>query len=110
MHGETKLTGHGRALVKGVGACFVEIEVDTWTGQFRVTRVVYSHDTGKVINPHIVKSVGLGLDEKAIESVLKWTFRPGTLNGKPVERFEPAVTPDSPQVTAAIEAALDNKD
>ena len=27
-------------------------------------------------------------------------------NGKPVARFEPAVTPDSPQVTAAIESAL----
>jgi len=27
-------------------------------------------------------------------------------NGKPVARFEPAVTPDSPQVIAAIEAAL----
>jgi hypothetical protein len=26
-----------------------------------------------------------------------------------VDRFEPAVTPDSPQVTTAIEAALDNK-
>jgi CO/xanthine dehydrogenase Mo-binding subunit len=53
MHGETKLTGHGRALVKGIGACFVEVEVDTWTGQFRVTRVVYSHDTGKLLNPVI---------------------------------------------------------
>jgi CO/xanthine dehydrogenase Mo-binding subunit len=53
MHGETKLTGHGRALVKGIGACFVEVEVDTWTGQFRVTRVVYSHDTGKLVNPLI---------------------------------------------------------
>ena len=53
MHGETKLTGHGRALVKGVGACFVEVEVDTWTGGFRIARVVYSHDTGKLINPSI---------------------------------------------------------
>ena len=53
MHGETKMTGHGRALVKGIGACFVEVEVDTWTGQFRVTRAVYSHDTGKVVNPVI---------------------------------------------------------
>jgi CO/xanthine dehydrogenase Mo-binding subunit len=53
MHGETKLTGHGRALVKGIGACFVEVEVDTWTGQFRVTRVVYSHDAGKLVNPVI---------------------------------------------------------
>jgi len=56
MHGEAKLTGHGRALVKGIGACFVAVEVDTWTGAFRVTRVVYSHDTGKLINPSIAIS------------------------------------------------------
>jgi CO/xanthine dehydrogenase Mo-binding subunit len=56
MHGETKLTGHGRALVKGIGCCFVEVEVDSWTGQFRVVRVVYSHDTGKLINPVIAVS------------------------------------------------------
>ena len=43
-------------MAKGVGACFVEVEVDTWTGQFRVMRVVYSHDTGKVINPFIAVS------------------------------------------------------
>ena len=40
--------------------------------------------TGRVINPHVVKSLGLGLDEKALEAALKWTFHPGTLNGKPV--------------------------
>src|SRR5262249_17565766 len=55
MHGAVKAV-QGRSLAKGVGACFVEVEVDTWTGQFRVTRVVYSHDTGKVINPFIAIS------------------------------------------------------
>ncbi len=40
--------------------------------------------TGKVIHPRIVKGVGMGLDEKALEAAVKWTFRPGTLNGKPV--------------------------
>src|SRR5262249_55646741 len=55
MHGEVKAVG-GRSLAKGVGACFVEVDVDTWTGQFRVTRVVYSHDTGKVINPFVAVS------------------------------------------------------
>jgi TonB family protein len=40
--------------------------------------------TGRVINPRIVKSLGLGLDEKALQAALKWTFHPGTLNGKPV--------------------------
>jgi CO/xanthine dehydrogenase Mo-binding subunit len=56
MHGQTKQIPQGRALAKGVGACFVEVEVDTWTGQFRVTRVVYSHDCGKVVNPLIAES------------------------------------------------------
>jgi TonB family protein len=32
----------------------------------------------------VVRAVGLGLDEKAIEAVLKWRFRPGYLNGNPV--------------------------
>jgi CO/xanthine dehydrogenase Mo-binding subunit len=55
MHGEVKAV-QGRSMAKGVGACFVEVEVDTWTGQFKVTRVVYSHDTGKVINPFVAVS------------------------------------------------------
>jgi len=55
MHGEV-MAVQGRSLAKGVGACFVEVEVDTWTGQFRITRVVYAHDTGKVINPFVAVS------------------------------------------------------
>jgi len=39
------------AMNKGVGACFVEVEVDTWTGDWRFIRSVYSHDTGLVVNP-----------------------------------------------------------
>jgi xanthine dehydrogenase YagR molybdenum-binding subunit len=41
----------GRAMTKGVGACFVEVEVDTWTGDWKFLRTVYSHDSGLVINP-----------------------------------------------------------
>ena len=55
MHGEVRAV-QGRSMAKGVGACFVEVEVDTWTGQFKITRVVYSHDTGKVINPFVAVS------------------------------------------------------
>src|SRR5262249_23928476 len=36
---------------KGVGACFVEVDVDTWTGDWRFVRATYVHDTGLVINP-----------------------------------------------------------
>jgi glutathione peroxidase len=39
---------------------------------------------------------------------IKWNFTKFLFDrsGKPVARFEPNVTPDSPQVTSAIEAAL----
>lgn len=39
---------------------------------------------------------------------IKWNFTKFVFdrNGKPVARFEPAVTPDSPQVESAIESAL----
>ena len=41
----------GRALNRGIAACFAEVEVDTWTGNWRWVRSVYCHDSGKVINP-----------------------------------------------------------
>jgi CO/xanthine dehydrogenase Mo-binding subunit len=44
-------SSQGRAMTKGVGACFVEVEVDTWTGDWKFLNTVYSHDTGLVINP-----------------------------------------------------------
>jgi glutathione peroxidase len=39
---------------------------------------------------------------------IKWNFTKFLFDrtGKPVARFEPATTPDSPEVTAAVEAAL----
>jgi len=59
---------------------------------------LYVYLTDKSVNPKI------GGD-------IKWNFTKFLFdrNGKPVERFEPAVTPDSPQVTAAVEAALADK-
>ena len=32
----------------------------------------------------VVKGLGLGLDEKAIEAVSKWRFNPGKTDGRPV--------------------------
>jgi protein TonB len=40
--------------------------------------------SGKAVNPKVVRSLGLGLDEKAIEAVRKWKFKPGYKDGKPV--------------------------
>jgi protein TonB len=40
--------------------------------------------TGHTRNLRVAKGVGLGLDEKAIEAVKQWRFKPGLKNGKPV--------------------------
>lgn len=40
--------------------------------------------SGKARNLRVVRSLGLGLDEKAIEAVNKWRFRPGYKDGKAV--------------------------
>jgi TonB family protein len=40
--------------------------------------------SGRVSNAHVVKHLGLGLDQKAIDAALQWRFKPGTLDGKAV--------------------------
>ncbi len=59
---------------------------------------IYAYLTDKTIHPQI------GGD-------IQWNFTKFLFdrNGKPIARFEPAVTPDSPQITAAIESALTAK-
>jgi CO/xanthine dehydrogenase Mo-binding subunit/aerobic-type carbon monoxide dehydrogenase small subunit (CoxS/CutS family) len=64
--GAIRMTGRGvsggarGAYNKGVGACFVEVEVDTWTGNWRFVRAVYPHDTGLVINPLVAEADMVG--------------------------------------------------
>jgi glutathione peroxidase len=43
-----------------------------------------------------------------VSGEIKWNFTKFLIarNGQPIARFEPAVTPDSPQVISAIESAL----
>ena len=56
---------------------------------------LYGYLTGKATDPQFAGDI-------------KWNFTKFLFDrsGKPVARFEPNVTPDSPEVTAAIEAAL----
>jgi protein TonB len=51
------------------GICVLEVTVDA---------------TGRPTNIHIVNSLGMGLDEKAIEAVKTWRFDPGMKDGHPV--------------------------
>lgn len=39
---------------------------------------------GRTYNIRVAQSLGMGLDEQAIEAVRRWRFRPATLNGQPV--------------------------
>jgi len=41
-------------------------------------------EDGSVQIVRVAHPLGYGLDEKAIEAVLQWRFRPGRMNGKPV--------------------------
>jgi TonB family protein len=39
---------------------------------------------GRLRNVRVVRGLGLGLDEKAMEAVKQWKFRPGYQDGRPV--------------------------
>ncbi len=39
---------------------------------------------GKVTNVKVLKGLPMGLDQAAADAVARWTFKPATLNGKPV--------------------------
>ncbi|PYV44779.1 MAG: hypothetical protein DMG06_05250 [Acidobacteria bacterium] len=39
---------------------------------------------GQTENVQVLQSVGMGLDESAVESIRQWKFRPATKDGKPV--------------------------
>jgi protein TonB len=54
-----------------------------------VLRVMIASD-GNPSDIAVVRPLGYGLDEKAVEALRQWVFRPATKDGKPVD-FEASV-------------------
>jgi len=52
--------------------------------QGTVTLYVEITPDGRATNIKVLNSLGLGLDEKAIEAVSQWVFKPGLKDGQPV--------------------------
>jgi len=54
--------------------------------KFQGTVLLYIevNERGLPQNPRVIRALGMGLDEKAIEAVMKWRFQPGRKDGKPV--------------------------
>jgi protein TonB len=52
-----------------------------------VTVSLIVNNAGIPLNVHVTKGVGMGLDEKAVEAVKQYRFKPAMQNGKPVAVF-----------------------
>jgi TonB family protein len=59
-----------------------EARIAKMAGTVKISAVVGVD--GKVRDTQVVNSAGLGLDEKAVEAVRTWGFRPGLKDGMPV--------------------------
>lgn len=59
-----------------------EARKNKWQGNV-VLRVIVGSD-GKTHEVAVLHSLGMGLDEKAVEAVRTWRFEPGTKDGSPV--------------------------
>jgi TonB family protein len=59
-----------------------EARMAKYQGTVLVSAVVGVDGTAQDMK--VVRGLGLGLDQKAVQAISKWKFNPGTLNGQPV--------------------------
>jgi TonB family protein len=59
-----------------------EARHNKYQGVCMISLVVDTH--GNPQNPRVIRALGMGLDEKAIDAVRHYRFKPGMMNGKPV--------------------------
>jgi TonB family protein len=73
---EPQFTDEARTRAKG------EAQDGKFEGKVLVQLIVSTN--GRPQNVHVVRGVGMGLDEKAVEAVRQYRFRPAMENGNPV--------------------------
>ena len=83
-------------IVNSFGAHFAEVEVDTDTGQVRVTRYVAAHDSGRILNPNMaVNQVEGGVSQMLgfalSEQMLTDSNNGATLNANFLEHKSPTI-------------------
>jgi TonB family protein len=85
-HSVTRI-GKGMAPPKAVSAPDPSFSEEARRAKYRGTVVLsLSVDkTGQARNVRIVRPLGMGLDQKAVEAVSTWQFRPATKDGEPVD-------------------------
>jgi TonB family protein len=80
---ESAATGPAPRLIRKVEPVYSE-EARKAKFQGHVVLDVEVNTSGDVVNPRVMRSLGLGLDEKAIEAVRQWKFMPAMKDGSPV--------------------------
>jgi protein TonB len=78
-------TGHGVSAPVPIHTVEPEYSESARKAHISGSVLVYAEidPQGHPRNLRVVQSLGMGLDEKALEAVAKWLFKPGMKNGKP---------------------------
>jgi TonB family protein len=81
-----KKPGHGVAAPKPIYSPDPEFSEAARKAKYRgsMTLALTVSPEGTAKDVCILRGLGMGLDEKAVEAVSRWKFKPGTENGQPV--------------------------
>lgn len=97
-------------IVNSFGAHFVEVEVDTITGQVRVLRYLAAHDSGRILNPRLATNqveggvsqmLGFTLSEQMLTDPISGV----TLNANFLEHKAPTIMEYPPIETLFVDVA-----
>jgi periplasmic protein TonB len=85
--GGIKRIGNGVSAPEVISKVEPEFSEEARKAKYQGTVLVQAiiDQSGRVISPHVVRSLGMGLDDKALEAVRQWKFKPAMENGVPVK-------------------------